>query len=725
MKPYTAVVVAAITLTMIVGTALASGISDPNPHLETAHQVDIPLNYDTQFFGNMVWDPVNHKFRLFVHDGLTNRIYQQTSHDGIRNWSSQSLVLSQGTAGAWDDYEIGVPFGWYESGEVRPWRMLYRGHQSGGYYAIGLATSTDGDVWERKDTTGAVLTSAVLSRTPGSWDDSGFDMGGMIKVDNTYTIQYSSEAHPRRIGVATSTDLTTWVKDANNPTYNTTEGADIVGATYDPALGRFCADITKWTYPNGTIGYFMFVPHYTVNATKRRMDLEVYSSPIPQFYRANRSFVGNMFRSNVTPVPTIQGVNITGIDTPRWVTDDITRDLSKTTVTGDQRWMIMSVEAYRWNQEKWIYSIPNSTFVNVTDTINVGNGAPTISLRPTGDANTVSLWLPGLTGMPIDFTWNNRHLYSNNLNISSSGFNLNGTTSDLHYYNLTYPESLNAITEDFTIEETFTLAGDFDGYKSIFAYSSAPPHHFYIYLGGSSGSYTLGFSATSGGITRDVTTAFGPLVIGTPYQITITKTGGKLYMFKDGNLLNPGGTAFNYVIDTTAATVPFYIGSTSGTSEFFNGTIDEIRVSNVSRGTTNFTPTALSYYYTPEGTIFTDVQDMGTETIGTITLNNQKVPTGTSISIYARNATDNHDKSVTIGDFQSYPGFRPSNQYHQYAIVLSTTDTNTTPSFTGVSMTGGDTPTHEEPFIFNFYCPAGRFCLGPFILWAPAVLIAV
>lgn len=77
----------------------------------------------------------------------------------------------------------------------------------------------------------------------------------------------------------------------------------------------------------------------------------------------------------------------------------------------------------------------------------------------------------------------------------------------------------------------------------------------------------------------------GTLAINTWYSIAVCVTGGTGYLFVNGVLVN-SGTA-NYTHALTTATLGVF---TDTAQQFFNGQIDEVRVSNVARYTTTYTP---------------------------------------------------------------------------------------------------------------------------------------
>ena len=88
------------------------------------------------------------------------------------------------------------------------WYMLYRSNEWGGSKAIGLATSTDGTTWT-KEATNPVITNADI----GAWCKGDIDPWGIIKVGSTYYLWVNDVNEiPRQSGLMTSTDLIIWTR---------------------------------------------------------------------------------------------------------------------------------------------------------------------------------------------------------------------------------------------------------------------------------------------------------------------------------------------------------------------------------------------------------------------------------------------------------------------------------------------------------------------------------
>jgi predicted GH43/DUF377 family glycosyl hydrolase len=138
-----------------------------------------------------------------------------TSSDGL-NWSKDILnPVFLPTAGSWDLAGITHVSVLFDDMESL-FHMWYAGWSLPDNGFIGHATSVDGGHW-LKDT----LNNPVLSPgPPGSWDDLAIISACVIKVGGTYHMWYDvwqNGSSLMRIGHATSADGVSWEKDPNNP----------------------------------------------------------------------------------------------------------------------------------------------------------------------------------------------------------------------------------------------------------------------------------------------------------------------------------------------------------------------------------------------------------------------------------------------------------------------------------------------------------------------------
>jgi hypothetical protein len=672
-------------------------------------------------WGCVVYDPVNSLYRFFLQDHTLSNIWQKTSTLG-RVFTNKVLALDK-NAGQWDAYYVGTPFVWYEAGQTRPWRMLYSGKAtSGGLISIGLATSVDGaPVWERKDTAGNALTAPVLSAstTPGDWDyNATIDIGSAIKVGSTYYVWYSPAGGTLQIGLATSTDLVTWPKDANNPIYRATTGPDIVGAELNSTRGRWCADIVRWDRPDGTTRYVMYVPH-AVGST-RTPTLECYTCPTPTFHLADRSYVGTVYQTSITSPSyhILGGTNVTDLDEPRILTDDITRNVLTTQQGGNnQKRMALSLYTYgaSWQEAYLTYEGNRGELSGYVEPDGTTQGCkysgiccdlpasdPRIRLAPAGtDSHVKALWLPGMTGTLLDLSGGGFDIPS----VVASGCDSKGVlftaaNNDIAKY-VAYngppdPSSvLAAIRTDFTIEFRATFASAWTSlYRMILVHQThaGGTFHFEVGVQGGATNYTLYFAwhSTSN---RSATATFPVAGIdsGTQYRFAVCHdqaTSKKIYFFKDGTLLNAGGTAFDYTCDDYTADNPtqsLSIGSTSAVSQHWDGYLDEVRISDSCRWTANYTPAAITYGYATNGYIYLPVYDLGAAGHRAyLDVIQDALPSGCAVTVMERTAANATDLDTTWADFSAQPGSL-TDRYQQFALHLAGDGTNT-PSLKSVSV---------------------------------------
>lgn len=204
-------------------------------------------------FGSTFYDNDTGIYHHFTSYGS---VFHYTSSDG-KEWVADpdNPVLSGNNQG--------VPMAWKEDGT---WYMLYR--YGSPTYHIGLATSSDASNWTESGE------NPVLTGTPGEWDDTTLDPWGVIKVADTYYMWYNTiggvPGLGRCIGLATSTNLTDWNKDPNNPIFTG---------------GRFCAFPFKYDDT-----YYLLVPHYTSGSDYSKYEL--YRDSNPTFYDGEREYLG-------------------------------------------------------------------------------------------------------------------------------------------------------------------------------------------------------------------------------------------------------------------------------------------------------------------------------------------------------------------------------------------------------------------------------------------------
>lgn len=109
----------------------------------------------------------------------------------------------------------------------------------------------------------------------------------------------------------------------------------------------------------------------------------------------------------------------------------------------------------------------------------------------------------------------------------------------------------------------------------------------------SSGTYRLQLRVVSGASTLINMTQVASLSAGTWYHLAVVRNGNNFKIFLDGTQLG-SDTAASITMPNLSSSL--YIGSTDGSTQFFDGWIDEFRFSKgIARWTSNFTPPAFPY----------------------------------------------------------------------------------------------------------------------------------
>ncbi len=125
-----------------------------------------------------------------------------------------SPVIDRGPEGAWDHYAVDNPFLLEVDGTLY---CFYEGQDKplneSGHERIGLAVSRDGLHW-KKHAANPILGVGEA----GAFDSVVAKLPVVISVDGTYYLFYSGrDDKTKQIGLATSTNLTTWTKHPGNP----------------------------------------------------------------------------------------------------------------------------------------------------------------------------------------------------------------------------------------------------------------------------------------------------------------------------------------------------------------------------------------------------------------------------------------------------------------------------------------------------------------------------
>lgn len=138
---------------------------------------------------------------------------------------SNTVTWSKSASNPLTDYNHGDPAVFYENGTF----YIFANNQSGG--DIDLYTSTDG--------TTLTLYGTVLSNEGSGFESNNVRDTYVLKVGSTYHMWYTGSTAASgtsyKIGHATSTNLTTWVKDPANPVFShVAEGVSEPTVLYEP-----------------------------------------------------------------------------------------------------------------------------------------------------------------------------------------------------------------------------------------------------------------------------------------------------------------------------------------------------------------------------------------------------------------------------------------------------------------------------------------------------------
>jgi predicted GH43/DUF377 family glycosyl hydrolase len=196
----------------------------------------------------IIWENGVYKmWYLGVATSATKYILYAESIDGI-NWTKpfNHPVIYPGINGSWDSWAV-QPGPVLKEGNV--YKMYYSGF-SGQYdqWHIGLATSTDGIIWEK-------YPQPILYGT----SDWQYQIGAtsVIKKEATYYLYFSGRNYPNySIGVATSTDGINFVKYSGNPILTNNQNWENTGVSYPAVL--FENNSFKMIYMNGNATGFGF-----------------------------------------------------------------------------------------------------------------------------------------------------------------------------------------------------------------------------------------------------------------------------------------------------------------------------------------------------------------------------------------------------------------------------------------------------------------------------------
>ena len=192
-----------------------------------------PLFTGVPLPSNMVNQP-DINFRSIVYDGTTYHFFEEiftggiwynkkrTSTDKLTFSAASASLLAVGGAGAFDEKGQADPTVIRES--ATDWKMWFDALNGADLWdKLGYATSTDGTTWVK---VGSVIERGVA----GSWDDYFIHHPAVIKYNGVYYMFYagakSTSAANYKIGLATSVNGINWTKEATNPVLTIGAGGD-------------------------------------------------------------------------------------------------------------------------------------------------------------------------------------------------------------------------------------------------------------------------------------------------------------------------------------------------------------------------------------------------------------------------------------------------------------------------------------------------------------------
>ena len=191
-----------------------------------------------------------------------------------------------------------------------------------------------------------------------------------------------------------------------------------------------------------------------------------------------------------------------------------------------------------------------------------------------------------------DSSYSPKTVTNNGVTISSGKFDnafvFNGTSSYLKINNI---DLQSLLSNNFTIEFFVNMTSRNKSYPtplSIASELATANRSVWIHFNSTSTEFNFGNGAAT-----NIKITTSAISLNRWYHIAIVKDGNLFKVFMDGNLIN-SVTVNNFYSPSSSN---FYFGTLypSDTSTLFNGKIDEVRVSNVARWNSNFTPPTKPY----------------------------------------------------------------------------------------------------------------------------------
>jgi autotransporter-associated beta strand protein len=186
-------------------------------------------------------------FIAFNGGGYQSFIAESTD---LVNWTNRRLAMPFGPAGAFDYGGVVLGAYLYESYDIKARRTLklkdgkfwslYGAYSSrSGYEAgvgsNGLASSTDGVNWTRFRNEPVL---SIYDADRGAWENNVIYQPWLVEHQGMFYNFYNAKGGPEQTGMATSSDLLSWTRYANNPVIPV--GASIYNSSFsaDPKVFR-------------------------------------------------------------------------------------------------------------------------------------------------------------------------------------------------------------------------------------------------------------------------------------------------------------------------------------------------------------------------------------------------------------------------------------------------------------------------------------------------------
>jgi hypothetical protein len=143
------------------------------------------------------------------------KIYKKTGTDGLHFTQRSAALFTAGGAGTYDQKGQADPTVIYDGiGDWKMWFDAKDGADTWDY--LGYATSTDGTTWTKVGKVDTLRKGGI-----GEWDSTTIHHPTALKYNGVYYLFYAGSDDGintlKHIGLATSSDGLTWVKEPTNP----------------------------------------------------------------------------------------------------------------------------------------------------------------------------------------------------------------------------------------------------------------------------------------------------------------------------------------------------------------------------------------------------------------------------------------------------------------------------------------------------------------------------